>query len=128
MKRVTWFIGGVVTGAAGVGYAKRTVKRTVKRTATQLAPSNVARGTLRKVRRRAATSVARSARAAMRCAPASASCGPRRDGRIETLDEQLGPDDQLLSTASRSRPHGSSCSVAPSEVRQVQVHHMRDTK
>lgn len=39
MKRVTWFVGGVATGAAGMSYAKRKVKRA----AAQLAPAHVAR-------------------------------------------------------------------------------------
>ena len=96
MKRVTWFIGGVATGAAGVGYAKRTVKRTVKRTATQLSPSNVARGALRKVRQkgREVEEAVREGREAMRTRERELRA--RRDGRVETLDDQLGPDDQLL--------------------------------
>ena len=96
MKRVTWFIGGVATGAAGVGYAKRTVKRTVRRTATQLAPSNVARGTLRKVKQkgRDVGDAMREGRVAMRARERELRA--RRDGRVETLDETLGPDDQLL--------------------------------
>lgn len=96
MRRVTWFIGGVATGAAGVGYARRTVKRTVRRTATQLAPSNVARGALRKVRQkgRDVEEAVREGREAMRTRERELRA--RRDGRVETLDDQLGPDDQLL--------------------------------
>jgi hypothetical protein len=96
MKRVTWFIGGVATGAAGVGYAKRTVKRTVRRTATQLAPSSVARGAVRKVRQkgRDVGDAVREGRDAMRTRERE--LWARRDGRIDTLDDQLGPDDQLL--------------------------------
>ena len=92
MKRMTWFIGGVATGAAGVGYARRTFKRT----ATQLAPSNVARSALRKVRQkgRDVEEAVREGRAAMRTRERELRA--RRDGRVETLDDQLGPDDQLL--------------------------------
>jgi len=96
MKRVTWFVGGVATGAVGVGYAKRTVKRTVKRTATQLAPANVAGGALRKVRQkgRDVGDAVREGRDAMRTRERELRA--HRDGRVETLDDQLGPDDQLL--------------------------------
>ena len=96
MKRVTWFMGGVATGAAGVGYAKRTVKRTVKRTATQLAPANVARGALRKVREKGhdVGEAMREGRVAMHTRERELRA--RRDGRVETLADQLGPDDQLL--------------------------------
>ena len=96
MKRVTWFIGGVATGAAGAGYAKRTVKRTFKRTATHLAPSNVGRGALRKVRQKSRDvgEAVREGRDAMRTRERELRA--RRDGRVDTLDDQLGPDDQLL--------------------------------
>ena len=96
MKRVTWFLGGVATGAAGAGYASRKVKRTFKRTASQLAPSNVARGALRAVRQKGSDvkDAMREGRDAMRTRERELRA--RRDGRIETLDEQLGPDDQLL--------------------------------
>ena len=96
MKRVTWFIGGVATGAAGVGYAKRTLKRTVKRTATQLAPANVARGAMRKVKQKGrdvGDADARGPRCDAR--PRARVAGtPRRPGR--DARRQLGPDDQLL--------------------------------
>ena len=96
MKRVTWFIGGVATGAAGVGYAKRTVKRTVKRTTTHLAPPNVARGAMRKVRqkRRDVGDAVREGREAMHTRERELRA--RRDGRIDSLEDHLGPDDQLL--------------------------------
>jgi hypothetical protein len=96
MKRVTWFIGGVATGAAGAGYVRRTFKRTVQRTATQLAPANIARGALRKVKQRGRDvgDAVREGRDAMRARERELRAG--RDGRVETLDDQLGPDDQLL--------------------------------
>jgi Sec-independent protein translocase protein TatA len=72
------------------------VKRTVKRTATQLAPSNVAGGAMRKVRQRSRDvgDAVREGRDAMRTRERELRA--RRDGRVETLDDQLGPDDQLL--------------------------------
>ena len=96
MKRVTWFVGGVVTGAAGSGYATRAIKRRVRRTAIQLAPVNVARGAVRAVKdkRRDVGAAVREGRDAMRTRERELRA--RRDGRIETLDDQLGPDDQLL--------------------------------
>lgn len=92
MKRVTWFIGGVATGAAGAGYARRTFKRT----ATQLAPSNLARGALRRVKQKGhdVGDAVREGRDAMRARESELRAS--RDGRVETLDDQLGPDDQLL--------------------------------
>ena len=88
MRRVTWFIGGVATGAAGVGYAKRKVQRTVKRTATQLAPSNVARGTMRKLKREEPRCRRRDARGPGCDAHprARAARPPRRSGRDARRD------------------------------------------
>ncbi len=48
LKRVSWFVGGAVAGVAGAGYAKRKVKET----ASQLAPSNIAKSAVAKVRER----------------------------------------------------------------------------
>jgi hypothetical protein len=48
MKRVSWFVSGAVAGVAGAGYAKRKVKET----ASQLAPSNIAKTAVAKVRER----------------------------------------------------------------------------
>jgi hypothetical protein len=48
IKRATWFVSGAVAGIAGTGYAKRKVKET----ASQLAPTNVARTAVAKVRER----------------------------------------------------------------------------
>jgi hypothetical protein len=64
MRRVVWFAGGVVTGAAGIGYARRKVVTTARR----MAPANVARTTVHSVRqsgRRVAEAV-REGRAAAR--------------------------------------------------------------
>ena len=46
MKRITWFVGGVVAGAASAGYAKRKVRTT----AAHLAPVNVVRSAGARVR------------------------------------------------------------------------------
>jgi hypothetical protein len=92
MRRVTWFVGGAVAGAAGVGYAKRAVRRT----AAQLDPKHVARTTVAQARRRSSDLVdaVREGREAMRTREAELKA--RRDGRIETLDGHVRPTDQLL--------------------------------
>ncbi|HEY5663503.1 MAG TPA: hypothetical protein VIS05_05660 [Ilumatobacter sp.] len=92
MKRVTWFVTGVATGAAGAGYA---VKK-VKRTASQLAPANVVKGAATRARdsgRKLADAV-REGRAAMHAREDELKA--RRDARVATLDEHLDPGDQLL--------------------------------
>ncbi len=96
MRRVTWFVSGVATGAAGAGYASRKVKRTVRRTATQLAPANVASRALRRVRAKGRDigDALREGRDAMRLRERQLRA--RRDGRLEPLDDQLGPDDEVL--------------------------------
>ncbi|MCU0260793.1 MAG: hypothetical protein MUE78_07220 [Ilumatobacteraceae bacterium] len=92
MRRVTWFVGGAVAGAAGVGYAKRAVRRT----AAQLDPKQVVRSTTGQVRRRGGDLVEaiREGREAMRTREAELRA--RRDGRIDTLHAHVGPADQLL--------------------------------
>lgn len=92
MKRVTWFVGGVATGAAGASYATRRVKQA----ASQLTPANMARGAVSKARdggRRVVEAV-RDGRAAM--AAREDELRARRDARVETLDDRLEPGDQLL--------------------------------
>ena len=91
MRRVTWFVSGVVAGAAGVGYAKKKV-----RTATaQLAPVNVVKSAGARVRDqgRHVVGAIREGRAAMHAREDELKT--RRDARIETLDDRLEPGDQL---------------------------------
>ena len=92
MKRLTWFVGGVAAGAAGASYAKRKVRLV----AAQLAPVQVARGAAGRVRARGrvVADAVREGRGAMR--DREDELRARRDGRIDTLDGHLGPDDQLL--------------------------------
>lgn len=91
IKRLSWFLGGVAAGAAGVGYAKRTVRRT----AAQLAPARVVRGAVGRVRTTVdhAGAAVREGRQAMRAKEAELSA--RRDGRAASLAEVLSPDDQV---------------------------------
>ena len=88
MRRLVWFAGGVVAGAAGTGYAKRKVTTTVRRTAEQLAPSNVARGAATSVRRSGSRVADRRARGSGRVASAPArAAGPAR----RAADPPRGP-------------------------------------
>jgi hypothetical protein len=48
MKRVTWFVSGAVAGVAGASYTKRKVKAT----ASQLAPSNIAKTAVARVKQK----------------------------------------------------------------------------
>lgn len=92
MRRVTWFVGGVVAGAAGVNYTARKVKST----ASQLAPASVARGAAQRVRQqgRNVAGAVREGRAAM--VAREDELRARRDSRVESLDDRLDPGDQLL--------------------------------
>lgn len=92
MKRLTWFVGGVAAGAAGTNYAKRKVRST----AAQLSPSKVARSTFDRARQRASAvaDAVRDGRDAMHAREDELKA--RRDGRLDTLDGHVGPDDQLL--------------------------------
>jgi hypothetical protein len=76
MKRLTWFAAGAAAGAAGSRYAARKVKRT----AQQLAPSNLARATVRRLRTRGEVmaDAVREGRQAMR--EKEAELRARRDG------------------------------------------------
>lgn len=92
MKRVTWFVGGVAAGAVGANYAKRKVQQT----ASQLAPATIARGAADRLSRRTRDLVdaVREGREAMHGREDELKA--RRDGRIDTLDAHVGPDDQVL--------------------------------
>ena len=91
MKRVTWFAGGVVAGVASAGYAKKKVKQT----ASQIAPSQVARSAAGMVRAtsREVVDAVRDGRQVMR--HTEDELRARRDGRLVSLDEHVGPDDQV---------------------------------
>jgi hypothetical protein len=76
MKRLTWFAAGAAAGAAGSSYAARKVRRT----AQTLAPSNLARATLHRLRTRGevVADAVREGRQAMRAKEAELQA--RRDG------------------------------------------------
>jgi len=91
MRRITWFVGGVVAGAASAGYAKKKVRAT----AAQLAPVTVVRNAGVRVRDqgRHVVGAIREGRSAMHAREDELKA--RRDARIEPLDDHLEPGDQL---------------------------------
>lgn len=92
IKRLTWFVGGAVAGVTGAGYAKRKVKET----ASQLAPTNVARSAVAKVRARThdVVDAVRDGREAMHAREAELRA--KLDGTSTTLADELDPDDYVL--------------------------------
>lgn len=91
MKRVTWFVGGVAAGAAGVGYAKKKVKQT----ASQIAPVTIARGAATKARAKGRDIVdaIKEGRDVMH--HHEDELRARREGRLLSLDEHVEPGDQV---------------------------------
>lgn len=91
-KRLTWFLSGAVAGVAAV----RLAKNKVKQTASNLAPVNVARSMVAKVRGRGhdVADAVRDGRRAMH--DKEAELRARRDGRVVSLADELQPDDQVL--------------------------------
>jgi pyridoxal biosynthesis lyase PdxS len=85
IKRLSWFLGGAVAGAAGVGAAKRKVRKT----ASLLRPSSVARATGDRVRdavrhgKQAAQVRERELRARLR-------------GEAKSLADSLTDDDEVF--------------------------------
>jgi hypothetical protein len=92
MKRVTWFAGGVVAGLASAGYAKKKVRQT----ASQIAPAQVARSAATTVRLkgRDVVDAVREGRQVMR--HTEDELRARREGRLTSLDQHVGPDDQVF--------------------------------
>lgn len=91
MKRVTWFAGGVVAGLASAGYAKKKVKET----ASQIAPAQMARSAAVSVRSksRGVVDAVREGRQVMKSTEDELHA--RREGRLVSLDDHVGPDDQV---------------------------------
>jgi len=92
MKRISWFISGAVAGIAGAGYTKRKLKAT----ASHLAPTNVARAAVAKVRASSHDVVAavRDGRDAMHAKETE--LWARVHGRDDSPAIETGPDDQVL--------------------------------
>ena len=92
IKRLTWFVGGVATGATGVGYAKKKVKQK----AAQVSPAGVARSAAQRARQTAShvADAVRDGRHAM--AQHEDELKARRDGRVVSLDQHVAPGDQVF--------------------------------
>jgi hypothetical protein len=92
MRRTVWFVGGLATGVAGAGYAKRKVTSA----AHKLAPANVARGAAgnaRRTGRRVADAVREGRRAAR---VREQELRAQRDGEVIRLRDHLQPGDEVL--------------------------------
>lgn len=85
IKRLVWFVGGVVAGAAAV----TTGRKKVKAAAVELAPANVAR----KAGDRLKDAVAEGRRA-MRAKEAE--LRGRMNGRVHTLADELDEGDEVI--------------------------------
>jgi hypothetical protein len=85
IKRMTWFVGGAVTGVAGVGVAKRKMRQA----ATHLTPKNVVHGVTDRVRDAFA-----EGRRAMHAKETEMRA--RLDGRATTLADDLDDGDEIL--------------------------------
>jgi len=105
IKRLIWFVSGVVAGISGVLYAGKRVKRSV----TGFTPIKVAQRATQTTRSRL-NSVAdafREGRDAMR--DKEFEMKAKRDGRVESFDQQgslrpLQPGDELLVDGQRIEP------------------------
>ncbi len=105
IKRMIWFVSGVVAGISGVLYAGKRVKRSV----TSFTPIKVAQRATQTTRSRL-NSVAdafREGRDAMR--DKEFEMKAKRDGRVESFDQQgslrpLQPGDELLVDGQRIEP------------------------
>lgn len=111
MKRLVWFIGGAVAGIAGASAAKRKVKSAT----AELHATKVARRVSDRVR-----DAVTEGRRAMRSKEAELAA--RRDGRLETLADDLDAGDLVIV---EGKP------VEPGQVivvRQVDERHDRRTR
>jgi hypothetical protein len=91
MKRVTWFVSGIATGAVGVGAAKRKIRSA----AAELTPGQVVRRASRTARRGAhdVSDALREGRRAMRAKEVELRA--RIDGRVTNLADVLDDDDDV---------------------------------
>jgi len=85
IKRLTWFLGGALAGIAGAGIAKRKMKAT----AARLGPVRVAKSAAQRTR-----DAMVEGRLAMRAREAELRA--RRDGRLDTLADELDLGDAVL--------------------------------
>ena len=95
IKRIVWFVTGLLTGIVGMVVTGRKVRRRVDRVAN-LAPVKVVRDATQTVRQSVADvgDAVRDGRDAMRAKENELRA--RLDGRVSRLDEELEPDDAVL--------------------------------
>jgi len=105
IKRLIWFVSGVVAGISGVLYAGKRVKRSV----TSFTPIKVAQRATQSTRSRLSSvgDAFREGRDAMR--DKEFEMKAKRDGRVESFDQQgsirpLQPGDELLIDGKRIEP------------------------
>jgi hypothetical protein len=105
IKRLIWFVSGVVAGISGVLYAGKRVKRSV----TSFTPIKVAQRATQTTRSRLSSvgDAFREGRDAMR--DKEFEMKAKRDGRVESFDQQgsirpLQPGDELLIDGKRIEP------------------------
>jgi hypothetical protein len=100
IKRISWFVSGAVAGIASAGYTKRKVKQT----AAQMAPAKIANKAVAGAKTRIGNvgEAIRDGRNAMR--HKESELRARRDGRVSTLADQLGPNDEVLVNGSPVEP------------------------
>lgn len=91
MRRVTWFVGGVAAGVAGVGYTKKKVRET----ASQIAPATLARSAASKARAKGREVVDAIMEGRDVMQHHEDELRARRDGRLLSLDEHVDPGDQV---------------------------------
>jgi hypothetical protein len=92
VKRVSYFVGGVAVGAAGISY----VRRKVSHAANALAPNSVARRAAGGVRAQAQRTREALHEGAGAMRAKEAELRARRDGRVEVVDMGLEPGDRVL--------------------------------
>jgi hypothetical protein len=92
MRRAVWFVGGVVTGAAGVGYAKRKVAAAADR----MRPSNLAQSASAALRRRGQRVVGTVEEGMSPARRRENELQAERAGRLVRLRDHLAEGDQVL--------------------------------
>ncbi|MDQ3737542.1 MAG: hypothetical protein M3337_00050 [Actinomycetota bacterium] len=90
IKRLTWFVTGAVTGAAGSGYARRKMREA----AAQLTPRNVAKSGAIALRRRG-REVVDSVRAG-RSPGSNGDSAARSADDPATIADRIAPDEEIL--------------------------------
>jgi hypothetical protein len=92
IRRAVWFCGGVVTGAAGVGYAKRKVAAAADR----MRPANVANAASAAIRRRGQRVVGAVQGGVSSALRRENEVRAEREGRLVRLHDHLDEGDQVL--------------------------------